>query len=776
MKNKYYIIIFIVSIILFQRVFGNFSIKEVLPNTDDDTVEEYVGIKYDGQGNNSLSGYTLSDLSGKIYTFGDDFFTNGEIKKYYRPTTKILLNDTNETLYLKDNFGVLVDTFSYTTTENGVVYTKDEEIIVDDSNPVEEIIDTETNSGTIIDEEIPLIDETTGTGVIDEITSTGNIIEETENPISDEDTGTGIIVEEINIDENLENTGSVIEDELIENTGSTIEDEITSSGSLDENNINSSVETEQITKNLFIKNTFQSPTYLNEKDIELRNNLVYNCDRTKDDCRINLDLRSTFTGEIKESDFNCSINFGLSGITGEENKCNPNTIIFPVGSYEIKIKIINKLDVNYFGELNFRIINDGKLIQTQTQTVTNYVSTSSASSIIDTQKLVLNEPIIKVQSGLDDKNICDKKECSINFDSENIPKNVTCEWDFGSGSYNSGNEKKCNPNTVYFGPGIQNISLKICDVNYEDNCKKSNFSFENIYKKTKLEAIISLQGKITKNKVLEGKKIICYDVDTCSINLDGGNSKGEDISFFWDFGDGDFSESKNPLSKVFKKGSYIIILEITDEDGDLSEDFLEVEVRGKGSSIQNLEEDNIDLGGEKSLSSVKEQELHSLKIDLQGKLGENKILNADKLTCIKTCSINLDGSKSIGNFKSYFWDFGNGETYIGNNPGYIKYEKFGSYIVLFSAEDSDGNIYEKQFFINFIEKLNKFETASTKKVEISLNNEDLNSEEIPETYLENDNSLVNEENKSSKNKFIIGFFTLIFSIGAYILMLRYKII
>jgi len=42
MKNKYYIFIIVLSVILFQRFFSNFSIKEVLPNTDDDTIEEYV--------------------------------------------------------------------------------------------------------------------------------------------------------------------------------------------------------------------------------------------------------------------------------------------------------------------------------------------------------------------------------------------------------------------------------------------------------------------------------------------------------------------------------------------------------------------------------------------------------------------------------------------------------------------------------------------------------------------------------------------------------------
>jgi hypothetical protein len=42
---------------------------------------------------------------------------------------------------------------------------------------------------------------------------------------------------------------------------------------------------------LDIKYNFQLPTYLLEKD---DNVLVYNCDRTKELCKVNLDLRNSF--------------------------------------------------------------------------------------------------------------------------------------------------------------------------------------------------------------------------------------------------------------------------------------------------------------------------------------------------------------------------------------------------------------------------------------------------------------------------------------------------
>jgi hypothetical protein len=41
---------------------------------------------------------------------------------------------------------------------------------------------------------------------------------------------------------------------------------------------------------------FQSPTYLVEKDDDFtEKDLIFNCDRSKDDCRINFNFEDTFT-------------------------------------------------------------------------------------------------------------------------------------------------------------------------------------------------------------------------------------------------------------------------------------------------------------------------------------------------------------------------------------------------------------------------------------------------------------------------------------------------
>ncbi|MDR0772684.1 MAG: hypothetical protein LBF15_07030 [Candidatus Peribacteria bacterium] len=62
--------------------------------------------------------------------------------------------------------------------------------------------------------------------------------------------------------------------------------------------------------------------------------------------------------------------------------------------------------------------------------VTTYSPTSSSSSSSNSPNMLnLQNPVIKVQSGLDSKNECNKTECSVNFIYETSEK-VVCLWDF----------------------------------------------------------------------------------------------------------------------------------------------------------------------------------------------------------------------------------------------------------------------------------------------------------------------------------------------------------
>jgi hypothetical protein len=94
--------------------------------------------------------------------------------------------------------------------------------------------------------------------------------------------------------------------------------------------------------------TFQNPSYVTDKNPLLTE---FTCDITKSDCRVNFDLSSSFTGGFSLSQYNCSLDFGMGIPTGEEAKCNPNTVTFTGGyDYTVHFRIIQKTDPSIFSE------------------------------------------------------------------------------------------------------------------------------------------------------------------------------------------------------------------------------------------------------------------------------------------------------------------------------------------------------------------------------------------------------------------------------------------
>ncbi|NVP18032.1 hypothetical protein HUU51_04925 [Candidatus Gracilibacteria bacterium] len=761
-KTKNFIIVLLIFIFLYKNVFSSFYFSEVMPFTENDVTDEYIQITYDGNGINNLNGYKLSDKSGKEYIFGEDLFLPDETKKYYRPQTMILLNNSDEEIYLKDDSGTLVDSFYYTISKKGEAIK-----IESDNNLLDDITEnTEINSGEI--------EEESSSGSLEE-----NEIIENNQDLNENETETGS--GEINQEENLSNSGSLEENEIetgtgiidegTEQTNENLQLEITGSGIIQENSSNPLIEKISID----IKNTFQSPTYLLEKDTSIRDGFIYNCDRTKDDCRVNFDFRPTFSS-LKESDFNCKTDFGLGAITGEENKCNPNTIIFPLGTTNIKINISHKTNQNHSSEINIKIKNEGKQVLSSTSNSTTIIYTNPSESNIIKTKLDIITPKIELQSGLEKDNTCNKKECKINFLYEKTHKDLVCNWDFGEyiDGNGNGNENKCNPSYVYFGPGKHEVFLEVCDKNNDDNCKKSSFILENKYSILEPKAIITLQGKLSKNKILDDNKITCFGSDNCSINFDGSGSIGEELTYFWDFGNGEYFEGKNPKSIIFQTGNHQVVFEVYDEYGNYSQDFFEIEVVGKQNDILEAKEKDSE-NEDQTLSSLQEKQINLLKIELQGKLGSNKILQENKIICIKTCSINFDGSNSVGDFASYFWDFGNGETYVGKNPPYVSYKDFGKYSVLLSGETKTGELIEKEFFIEYYNTLPKEQKDLNGNV-VSAN---LNIEEKDEDdYYENDfyeQEIIDEGYNKDLIITIFIFIFLSFILGLFILK-KYKLI
>lgn len=93
---------------------------------------------------------------------------------------------------------------------------------------------------------------------------------------------------------------------------------------------------------------FQNPSYVTNKTPSLSE---FICDSTQSDCKVNFDFSPSFTGGFSDSEYTCLIDFGMENLTGEESKCNPNTVIFTGSTdYRVHVKIIQKADVNIFSE------------------------------------------------------------------------------------------------------------------------------------------------------------------------------------------------------------------------------------------------------------------------------------------------------------------------------------------------------------------------------------------------------------------------------------------
>ncbi len=500
--KKVFFVVFLMFFVCINNVSSDFVIHELFPNTDDDANMEYISIKNDSSSWDSLNWYTLSDKSGKSYNIWDDYLTGWQTKKYYRTETSIILNNSNEEIYLHDNNWNLHDSYSYSSSKNNTVIYTDKNNDTDDSS-----------------------------------------------------------------------------------------------------------------------------------------------DDSSDD-----------------------------------------------NSYY-------KYDSN-----------------------------------IKSKKVLFDKPKIIVQSWLDDNNYCYDKNCTINFKYDTDNKDLTCYWDFWDDFVVYG----CNPEHLDFWIGKHELVLEVCDKNYPDTCKNTFFVFRNLYKKTQVNAKITLQWWLTQNQMLKNNKLVCDWVDSCSINLSWNRSKWDNLIYFWNFSDGNYYNQKDPNSIVFDKWYYEIMLEIIDSDWEMDRDFLYLEVTWKYKQLNQTTVKEVDTES-KTLSSKQDDDIEqikkllaslninqkptqnnsnnknddniimsndyqevSLKIDVQWRIWANKDLSDDKLVCYETCSVNFDSSNSIWNLKNHYWDFGNDKSFEWINPWYISYDDYGKYEVVLTAMDSMNREYSKSFEVEFV--------------------------------------------------------------------------
>jgi len=180
--------------------------------------------------------------------------------------------------------------------------------------------------------------------------------------------------------------------------------------------------------------------------------------------------------------------------------------------------------------------------------------------------------------------------------------------------------------------------------------------------------------------VVSGQKVVEFG---SQIQFDASKSIDEDgqiSSYLWDFGDATTGTKETEIHKYSMPGEYIVSLSVTDDKGAVGDN------NRKLTYITVLHgEVDEDSGLPYALISVKASVIPSgSEIDFNGGGSWSY----------------LDGSPSIGEIKSWDWDFGDGSTASGANVthtfgssgGLASYTTSGSYLVKLTVSNNEGLI------------------------------------------------------------------------------------
>ncbi len=331
-------------------------------------------------------------------------------------------------------------------------------------------------------------------------------------------------------------------------------------------------EAQEKPESLEVQVSLQIPSYI----FEVSEN-VYHCDGEKDICKINFDMRDSFSEDFPEKDYECEINFWVLWYSEESQKCNPNTIELPVGEFEIYFQIFHEENRQQVGEKRMRIIN--------TLEVRNTVKPQIP-------KIHILHPKIQVQSGVSGKGRyfhCEKNSCKMNLKYEKRHDSERCFWHWGhSGALLSDHytSHRCNPGAVSIPLWTHDMSLKVYEDDHESNRKRTKFYVYNILEEDivdeqdtgeeetddllivkqytsstslpmplsgsisfeeRKDVSIQLQGKLSSTKSLQRNSLRCFDTEKCHVNFNSNmRGDGEDLEYFWIYDGEIFSYEKNP--------------------------------------------------------------------------------------------------------------------------------------------------------------------------------------------------------------------------------------
>jgi len=644
--------------------YGSFQIVEVFPNTIDDKNLEYVIVQNISGEAQSLSGYTLSDKVKGYIISTDEILDIWEKQIFLRWETKLILNNSNEEIFLSWPEWDGIDSVSYKNTIKW------------------EALFFEPREHSI---EIP------------------NLIISDEVFISWE----VLISEEVRI-------ADYPETRVEADTWLQLKDE----------NLLAAPD---------VVIWFQRPSY-----VELTGTWnVYTCDSSRDECKVNFDLRSSFSDWVPERDYRCEIDFGLAELSWQEWRCNPNTVIFSEWRYEVIFKIYHEDDETVFSQQSILIQNipvqekEHEIIQENVQKIISQsLFTDLEDEIVQEVDITMPEVVFWLQrpsyiehAGTWNIYVCDssRDECKVNFDlrdsfTENISMSeYSCEIDFWVAWISFWEEEKCNPNTVTFPVWRYEVQFQIIHKEFPENISEKTIFIEHTLL---TQNITNLQSKplwnqssassISRIQVGTSKFIVqswlswewyeYYCVkDTCKINLKY-EPKYKQEKCFWDFAWGSYSHPKtqhkcNPSYVEIPAWVHKLSLKVYDSNYEDNYIIFPFTVYPKSEDIALLTEqdiqENLELSDELWEWNIS-QKTQKISIELQWKISKEKTLSWSVLRCswVEKCYVNLEWIVIGWGEEKYSWML-DGEEFSQNmNPKWIWLEWEWIHEITFIVGDS----------------------------------------------------------------------------------------
>lgn len=712
-----YILLFFVSTSLFFPIvwFWNIEFYEIFPNTIDDTNLEYVVLRNTWCDTISLDGLSLSDASWKYYYFPSDStvvsHTNITIP---RALSKIILNNTDEILYIKNwNWDILTQ-FMYSSSIKWSpilnINIVDSECSLDSNTWVIDSNSWSTDSQTWVEEEELTWSTDNWSWVMD---NTGTIIDTVSGELITQTWGTAD-----------DSTGSIMENES--HSGETIDGETIS-----------------ITGILFpeILPTIQSPTNA------LFNSWYFDC-QNLDPCRINITFDPIFSSGFNARDYICEV----ITVTGSLLDCNPNTLYYSM-SGSITFRLTSKIETNQSKSITWPI-KYHEIIHDSTD---NWILEDTLDTWTGIHDAIFPEIIPIFQNYTNtiftgsNTLICNTSPCRVNMNFDNIftgafaSKNYTCEITYQDQLYD------CNPPQWYL-VGSGNISIKIIEkitkqekiVNYtyetqilgnSDN-KNNKLSDWEIWDINPPIAIIEYDGKIKDyHEQIGDYEMNCY-TDTCSINLTAEKSYDPEwwkINFIWYYGFNDIKTTKDPGERKYGIGDHQIWLRVIDSSWNVAQIRYYIHVLWKridpivpSKTKEKIVKDKKTKNKSTSKGNPKKKKIKKIKMQFFEEpnilLQKSKFIHSDDgficKTTSKKCSLNLK-IQSPQKWIIYRWIYDDGSVIDSNNPKSKSLEIGRHSVKVIAWYNIDSPLWSKEFdiVIQKIKKPKKIKAKNKSKID-----------------------------------------------------------